>query len=53
MNIPRVDFVVENITDVLANYPDSYRASEINWLLENAGKNNYKLVGNSWIRTNP
>ncbi len=51
--VERIDFVSGDIWDVLAKDPKSYRAKEIQWLLENAPKKGYELVGNSWIKIIP
>ena len=55
--VERIDFVVENIWDVV-NSPDpdistSFRAKEIDWLLKNADKYGYELIGNSWVLIKP
>ena len=51
--ISRIDFVGEDLYDVIYN-PDSkvsgsFRAKEINWLLEHAKDYGYIQVGNSWV----
>jgi hypothetical protein len=51
--VKRLDFMGEDIFAVI-NSPDlkvrtSYRAKEINWLLENAEKYGYTQIGNSWV----
>jgi hypothetical protein len=51
--IERIDFVSGDIWEVLAKDPKSYRAKEIQWLLEHAPEKGYELVGNSWIRKVP
>jgi hypothetical protein len=53
VGVERIDFVGEDIWNVVNN-PDpnisnSFRAQEINWLLQNAGKFGYELQGNSWV----
>jgi hypothetical protein len=55
--VKRIDFVGEDIWNVV-NSPDpnistSFRAKEINWLLQNAKKYGYELQGNSWVLVQP
>ena len=52
--VEKIEFVGDDIFSVISS-PDervrnSYRAKEINWLLENAGSYGYTLKGNTWIK---
>lgn len=46
-NERKVDPIQEMRTDIRVS--DSYRAKEINWLLQNAESYGYVRIGNSWI----
>jgi len=51
--VSRIDFVGQSIKDVLDNAEGTFRWKEVNWLLDNAEKYGYKLVGNSWVKVAP
>ncbi len=51
--VKRIDFVGESIDDVLTKAIGSFRWKEVNWLLDNAGRYGYELVGNSWVKVAP
>jgi len=53
--VKRVDFASGNVWDTLLDpsLMTSYRVKELQWMLDNANKYGYELVGNSWIRKIP
>ena len=51
--IARIDLVGESVDDVLMKAVGSFRWKEVNWLLDNAAKYGYELVGNSWVKVIP
>jgi len=53
--VKRVDFASGNVWDTLLDpsLMTSYRVKELQWMLDNASKYGYELVGNSWIRKIP
>ncbi len=51
--VGRIDFVGQSITEVLRNDVGTFRWKEVKWLLDNAERYGYKLVGNSWVKVAP
>ncbi|MFO3796726.1 MAG: hypothetical protein ACK8QZ_05490 [Anaerolineales bacterium] len=49
--VERIEFIGEDIASVITNLKtaNTFRAQEVKWLLENAGKYGYTRLGNKWV----